>query len=147
MMIEVVKPKGGKQKWGPILVEQKPSRHQRDGRTVLERDRERKKRNNLEGGQGNAKTYNTFSVLTNSEIVDIASIIDVSTVKDRLEKQESIVNLQKDNVGRAQNFSVSCRSCKVANQESETGVPETNDPCIPVAGNFSRTGDDDESHG
>jgi hypothetical protein len=41
LMIDTEKPKSEKQKWGPDLVDQRPSRQQRDGRTVLERAHER----------------------------------------------------------------------------------------------------------
>ncbi|TVU25198.1 hypothetical protein EJB05_27686, partial [Eragrostis curvula] len=71
---EIVKSKG-KQKWGPVVATRKSKRHQEDGRTALEKAQGVKKRLNLElpgGNKGNA-----FSVLSNSEISDIANVVGV----------------------------------------------------------------------
>jgi hypothetical protein len=73
-----------KKKWGLVLVEPRPSRQPRDGKTVLEKALDRKKHINLEGGHGNAKSYNTFSVLSNSRIVHVVSHPKISNFEMRL---------------------------------------------------------------
>jgi hypothetical protein len=59
-------------KWGPILVEKRPSRIPKDGRTVMEKAQARKKLANLEGNKGISKTSNPFSALSSEEIISIA---------------------------------------------------------------------------
>jgi hypothetical protein len=50
-----------KNKWGLVLIEPRPSMFPRDGRTVLEKAQDRKKKINLEGHQGMEKSSNPFS--------------------------------------------------------------------------------------
>jgi hypothetical protein len=47
-MLDKGLPKAVKTKWGPTLVDKRPSRNKPDGRTVLEKAQERKKITNLE---------------------------------------------------------------------------------------------------
>jgi hypothetical protein len=49
-------PKASKHKWGPVLVEKRFSKGQYDGRTVIEKPQERKKKANLDGMGGNSKS-------------------------------------------------------------------------------------------
>jgi hypothetical protein len=56
------------QKWGPTLVEKRPSRRPQDGRTILKIAKGRKKLSNLEVNPGMAKPKNSLS---QSGIIDI----------------------------------------------------------------------------
>jgi hypothetical protein len=67
-----------KNKWGLVLIEPRPSMFPRDGRTVLEKAQDRKKKINLEGHQGMEKSSNPFSALSIPEISDIADKIGVN---------------------------------------------------------------------
>jgi hypothetical protein len=69
---------------GPVLVEPRPSRHQKDGKTILVKAQERKRMTNLEDGMGEAQSSNTFSVLSNSKFAEIASTIGVSSGRDNV---------------------------------------------------------------
>jgi hypothetical protein len=71
------------------------SRQPRDGRIVLEKAQDKKKHINLEGGHGNAKSYNTFSVLSNSEIVHVVGVVKVEIGSDRFEKSSSLAKIQE----------------------------------------------------
>jgi hypothetical protein len=66
-------------KWGPTLVEKRPSRFQKDGRTILEKAQERKMINNLKVNKGKTKPCNKFSVLC-SEIYQVAEVLGVKLV-------------------------------------------------------------------
>jgi hypothetical protein len=56
-------------KWGPTLVDKRPNKFQRDGKTMLEKAQERKKINNLEKNKGIPKPLNPFSVMAVEEVV------------------------------------------------------------------------------
>jgi hypothetical protein len=60
-----------KKKWGPVLIEPRPCRKHRDGRTILVKAQDRKKRANLGSCHGNSKTYNPFSILSNSKVSNV----------------------------------------------------------------------------
>jgi hypothetical protein len=87
--------RGAKKKWGPILVEQRPSRQLKDGRIVLEKAQKRKKFTNLDGYHGNSKTYNPFSILSNSEISNVAKTVSVEIEKDKSERASSLAKIQE----------------------------------------------------
>jgi hypothetical protein len=121
----VRKEKGcNKKKWGPVLVEPRPCRQPRDGRTVLEKSQDRNKHTNLEGGHGNSKTYNTFCILSNSEIVYVARIVNVEIGNNRFEKSSSLAKIKEVDLGRAEvfnrNYSV-CQSSEVADMTNLDG--------------------------
>jgi hypothetical protein len=77
-------------------VEKRPSRHQHHGKTIMEKARERKKKANLDGGKGNAKTYNPFSILSNH---DLSSLVEVTCVKlwENEIEVKSILDEMQDN--------------------------------------------------
>jgi hypothetical protein len=77
--------KESKKKRGPILVEKRPSRGQPDGRTMLEKAQDRKKRTNLEGPKGNSRSQNPFSILSNTEILNVARTVGIQTGQDTKE--------------------------------------------------------------
>jgi hypothetical protein len=63
---------GEKERWGPILVEPRPSRGVKDGRTVLERAQDRKKKVNLE--EPKSINHNPSPTLSSEDIAAIANI-------------------------------------------------------------------------
>jgi hypothetical protein len=69
-------------KWGPMLVEPRPTRVPRDGRTMLEKAQDRKNRVNLENSKGINKDPNPFSMLTASEIIEVAECVDICLGKN-----------------------------------------------------------------
>jgi hypothetical protein len=85
------KRKGGKQKWGSVLVEPRPSRGNRDGRTILEKAQNRKKRSNLEEPKG--LSHNPFSILSIADISEIAQDTGVVLGKNTLEKDRSLLEI------------------------------------------------------
>jgi hypothetical protein len=106
--------KGGNKKWGPVLVEPRPSRQAKDGRTVLEKAQDRKKLTNLDGRHGNSKTYNPFLVLSNSKITSVAKVISVVIGNDKSEKSSSLAKIQEVDLERARMFTDSCSVCQVS---------------------------------
>jgi hypothetical protein len=82
--------KSKKGNWGPVLVEKRPTRVQRDGRTVLEKARDKKKAN-LEEPKG--ITYISFSILSAQELSNIARDTDISLGKDIESKMQSVLDL------------------------------------------------------
>jgi hypothetical protein len=103
---------GGQRKWGPILIEKRPSRQPRDGRTMLEKVVERKKHINLESVKGNGKSNNPFSPLSSYEINSIADKIGVKMGISNLEKLESTSEIQKKDEDRVEQFKVDCMPCQ-----------------------------------
>jgi hypothetical protein len=107
------KKKGEKEKWGPILVEPRPSRGVRDGRIVLEKAQDRKKKANLEIPKGIPQ--NSFDALSCTDIADISEIVvDTGIVLGRNPKEieNSLLEmLGKDN-DRKLVFEKSCPDCQ-----------------------------------
>jgi hypothetical protein len=75
------KKKGGQQKWGPVLVEPRPSRGNKDGKTILEKAHDRKKKINLKEPKGLA--HNSFSILSIDNISEVAQ--DTSIVLGKMQ--------------------------------------------------------------
>jgi hypothetical protein len=75
-------PNPGKRKWGPILIEKRPCRKPQDGRTIMEKAQDRKRRTNLDGVKGDSKAYNSFAPLSCDEIVSVADEIGVKLGND-----------------------------------------------------------------
>jgi hypothetical protein len=96
----------------------RPSRVPRDGRTMLKKAQDRKKKTNLDGNQGIPKPLNPFSVLSISEIPEVAAQTSVSLgskVEDRVSSMEQTQNMDKT---RVEVFSNECEKCHkgVANE-------------------------------
>jgi hypothetical protein len=68
---------------------------QQDGRTILEKARERKKKTNLEGGAGISKSYNTFSILSADDVSSLAECAGISLGADLKDKESSILEIQE----------------------------------------------------
>jgi hypothetical protein len=64
-------------KWGPTLVEKRPSRVLKDGRTILKKAQERKMISNLEANKGKTKPCNKFLVLSSNEICQVVEVVGV----------------------------------------------------------------------
>jgi hypothetical protein len=107
--------KRDKSKWGPVLVEKRPTRSQKDGRTILEIAQDRKRRTNLEIPQGITKTHNSFSALLVEEVVEVASKVGIKLGDDQVgcsNSAKEVVLLDRD---RCKVFKDSCVSCHDAN--------------------------------
>jgi hypothetical protein len=89
---------------------------------MMEKPQERKRRANIDGGIGNSKTCNPFSVLSNVEISKVASTVNVDVGKDVVEKMDSLAKIQEIDAGGAQKFSNSCDKCKEINLDSDSGI-------------------------
>jgi hypothetical protein len=84
----------GTKKWGPVLIEKRPSRAPRDGRTIIEKAQDRKKKANLEDLQGIPKPMNQFIVLSNSEISNVVARTGISLGSSVVDKVKSLDNIQ-----------------------------------------------------
>jgi hypothetical protein len=133
--------KKNKEKWGSVLVENHPARVPRDGKTVLEKAQERKKRTNLEGSKGMNKNSNPFSVLAINEITNIAECVGVSLGLDQAKVKKSVLDILGKDKTRAQNFIQSCQVCQgfkdsvEEEKETECGVGSGSGekaPCTPT---------------
>jgi hypothetical protein len=109
-------------KWGPVLVEKRFGRQQKDGRTMMEKSQERKRRVYLDGGKGNPKTYNPFSVLSNVEIAKVVSTVNVEIGRDVAEIMNSVAEIREVDASRDVNFRDSCKSCKEVNIGNDSGI-------------------------
>jgi hypothetical protein len=106
-----------KKKCGPILVEKRPSRYQLDGKTIMEKAQERKKKTNLDGCKGNSKSYNPFYIPSNSDISSLAEVTSVSLGNNDRGVNSMLAEMQEDDNLRARYFSDSCTVCQVENGE------------------------------
>jgi hypothetical protein len=111
--------KGKGERWGPTLVEKRTSRHQLDGKTVMEKAQERKKKVNLEGSKGNTKSYNPFSVLSNSDISALAEVTGVRLGKNEKDKFAVMFDIQEKEDMMVQSFNASCSVCHSEGRENE----------------------------
>jgi hypothetical protein len=113
-----------KKKWGPILVERRTCRNPQDGRTVMEKAQERKKKVNLDGVAGNAKSYNSFSVLSSSKISSIADTTSIklgNSATDRVVSSSEIQNKEEARIG---NLKEECAVCQSSKLDSVSGQEE-----------------------
>jgi hypothetical protein len=99
-------------KWGSILVEKRTSKHQLDGKTVMEKAQERKKKADLDGYKGNSKTYNPLLILSCSDISNMAEVTGVSLGKDTKEIENVIGEMQLNDEKMALNFKDKCEVCQ-----------------------------------
>jgi hypothetical protein len=103
-----------KEKWGPILVEPRPSRSMKDGRIVLERAQDMKKKTNLE--EPNGISHNPLSALSSDDIADIAEIaVETGIVLGRnlKENKKSLLEVIETDNDRKLAFGKSCSECQV----------------------------------
>jgi hypothetical protein len=120
---EVKKPE---KKWGPVLVEKRPSRQQSEGRTVMEMAQKRKRRANLDGGKGNSNSYNPFSILSNVEITKMTSTVNVDIGKNVSDRIESLAKIQEIDASTNSRFRDNCVRCqeKIVGNDSGSGKCE-----------------------
>jgi hypothetical protein len=103
--------KKSKCKWGPTLVDKRPSRSQKDGRTILEKAQERKKITNLEKNKGKAKSHNAFAVLSSDEICHVADLVGVSLGDNPQELNKSVSGIIDLDIDRVSRMSKECGQC------------------------------------
>jgi phosphohistidine swiveling domain-containing protein len=111
---EPVKERGqkrGKSKWGPILVEKRPTRSQNDGRSMLDKAQDRKKRPKLEIPKGMVKPVNSFSVLSVEKIVDIAVDVGVCMGPDQRSRDVSASEVVLVDSDRGNSFMENYKPC------------------------------------
>jgi hypothetical protein len=111
-------------KWGPMLVEKRPSRRPQDGRSILEIAQDRKKKINLEVKAGMVKTKNPSHSNT---VVDFASLAEVSGIhlgKSSESVLEAIAELSQSEADRSISFNESCETCK-----NMVALPVDGDKC------------------
>jgi hypothetical protein len=123
-----------KKKWSPVLVEKRPSRVQKDGRTILEKAQDRKKQINLEETKGINRNHNPFSLLSSSEISDIADVVGVNLGVESMAKDKIVSDILSIRTDREVVFKQSCDSCNVekGNSDPSQGANMGDDPCTPV---------------
>jgi hypothetical protein len=103
-----------------MLIEKRPTRVQKDGRTVLEKAQDRKKKANLEITRGN--TQNSFSLWAAHEVLHMARETDISLCTDVVSEEQSILEiLDKDRVRKVE-FDKICVTCKVDSNEDRVEV-------------------------
>jgi hypothetical protein len=129
-----------KKKWGLVLIEKRPSRVPRDGRTIMEKAQDRKKKANLDDIQGISKPINQFYVLSTSEISNVAARIGISLGSSVADKMRSLDNIQcMDNV-RVEKFSKDCVKCQECDPKDTKNSDVVIDrdaqgdvaPCTPI---------------
>jgi hypothetical protein len=103
-----------KKKWGPVMIEPRPSRQHRNGRTILEKAQDRKKRANLDSCHGNSKTYNPFSIPSNFEISSVTSVVKISLGENKMEKMSSLARIQELDLKRVKECRENCDICSVS---------------------------------
>jgi hypothetical protein len=101
-----------KGKWGPTLVDKRPSGFQRDDRTMLEKAQERKKIINMEKTKGITKTLNSFSVLAAEEIWSLAKVVGISLGVDQGVESKSMLDIMESDRARISTLSESYSQCK-----------------------------------
>jgi hypothetical protein len=126
-----------KNKWGIVLVEPRPSRVPRDGRTIMEKAQDRKKKTNLENTKGIDKSLNPFSILTTVEILEIAECVDISLGKDQSDENETLLAMLDKEKDIDTTFDKACQMCQDLSMGSETNdarLAGSGDdaPCTPV---------------
>jgi hypothetical protein len=135
-------------KWGPTLVDKRPSRTKKDGRTMMKIAQERKKITNLERGKGIPKQTNSFSVLSSLDIVDMASCVGVSIGLNDVAKEKAISDIVKEDSDRAKAFSETCKSCQEDMPNGNDGRLEDggsgDGAPTPVGQGITTQGGDDE---
>jgi hypothetical protein len=81
-----------------VLVEKRITRVQKDGRRVLEKAQDKKKKTNLETTQGTSP--NSFSLLSDLDILHISKDIGICLGADRKDEKQSILEILEKNRSR-----------------------------------------------
>jgi peptide subunit release factor 1 (eRF1) len=111
-----------------------------DGRTVLEKAQDMKKKINLEEPKG--ITQNSFSLLSAQEFSNVARDTSISLGRDRESEMQLVQNLLDKSGIRKEDFDKVCPDCKVANDKIRNEVVDTvsacgkDDPCTPTTCNI-----------
>jgi hypothetical protein len=84
----------------------------------LEKAQDRNKRANLDNHDGNSKTYNPFSILSNSKILDVAATIKISLGEKKNEKVSSLARIQELDSKRVEECKDRCDTCKVVDVDT-----------------------------
>jgi hypothetical protein len=109
-MVDMGQEKKTKGKWGPILVEARPTRVPRDGRTIMEKVQERKMKANLKSNKGNhKKPFPTFST---SEILEVAECTGARLGNDHSTKVVAAIEILNREKDRVETFDKSCQMCQ-----------------------------------
>jgi hypothetical protein len=113
-------------------VEPRPTRGNKDGRTMLEKVQDRKKKANLEEPKG--ISCNPFSILSTSIISDIAQDTGIVLGIDVGEKEQSLLDIMEKDRNRKVAFDLSCAGFWVdksvgPNPASDHGDYEIDDLC------------------
>jgi hypothetical protein len=99
----------GMSDWGPVLVEKRPTIFQRDGRMVLEKAQDRKKKINLEEPKG--ITCNSF-VLSQDVVSDIAGDVGIKIGTDSISEKQIVLDMIEEQENRKVVFDKMCSNCK-----------------------------------
>ena len=91
-------------RWGPVVASRMSTRIKRDGKTVVEKAQELKKRKDLEIPKGTTCSKNSFSILDDSSLARYASIAGIVLGNDDSEIAENIECIKGVENGRLQNF-------------------------------------------
>jgi hypothetical protein len=118
--------KGMRKTWGPVLVENRPSRRPVDGRTILEQAQERKKVVNQETRKIGNKPSNSFSILSQSEIVSTSKSVGIKLGSNSVEVEKTISEIQDIDWSRRSSF-VDDYSTRKEDKVSEMAVGEENE--------------------
>lgn len=94
-------------KWGPTLVEGRPRRQKQDGRSMLERAKELKEKQNLEKPKSK-KSSNPFDILSEVEIKNVASVLGVNLGKTASSICATVDEIQSSDADRNKTITDSC---------------------------------------
>jgi hypothetical protein len=106
-------------------VDKRPTQFQRDGRIVLEKAQDRKKKTNLEEPQG--ISHNPFSVLSISDVNEIASDVGIRLGVDQPTQGQVVLDMIAEQGDRKLEFDKKCLMCKqISKAENETPKQQAN---------------------
>jgi hypothetical protein len=106
-----------------VLVEPRPARVPRDGRTMMEKAQERKIKVILEGNKGIVKNTNPFSALSTSEVLEAAECTGVRLGNDQATKVATASEILDRDKDRVEIFDKSYQVC----QDMSLGEEAKND--------------------
>jgi hypothetical protein len=89
------------------------------------------------GVKSNSKSYNPFSILTNSKISNVARIVGVQIGQDAKSKVSSLAKIQESDASRAEIFSDACVSCQGDSLSNEVDLVEVRN--AEVGGEYGST--------
>jgi hypothetical protein len=108
--------KRNRAEWGPTLLGKRPSKHQQDGRTIMEKAQERKMISNLETNKGKARLCNKFSVLSSDEICQVAGVVGINLGDNSEEIDRSVSYIIELDKGRGARFDSNCTQCSCVDE-------------------------------